>query len=91
MAKITNSPLPNQFGKGNEKIFTSDNGKSYTIKNSPLPNLYGEGNEQIVTENNSSPDLDLIGALIVAAILIPFGIAVFGLGFFISWLITIFG
>ena len=91
MAKITNSFLPNQFGKGNEKIFTSDSGKSYTIKNSPLPNLYGEGNEQIVTENNDYTDLSLGYALLAGAILIPFGAAVFGLPFFIHWLITIFG
>ena len=52
--KIQNSPYKNLFGEGNQKEFTTDDGKTYVIKNSPYKNLFGEGNQQIIEEKKDT-------------------------------------
>ncbi len=54
MARIRNSSRDNAFGGGKEQIFTTNDGKSYTIKNSSRDNAFGDGKEKVIVENGSS-------------------------------------
>lgn len=79
MAKIKNTNIPNIYGKGNEKIFTTDSGEKYKISNSMIPNIYGDGQEVNVKKvsNKSSNDFSSVSStteFIIKFILVLIGI-----------------